>query len=822
MPDAPPAGIGSRTAGAAAPGGLSMLLEELARAPAEDLHGAWQRRLHPGDVVGRFEILRELGRGGFGVVYEALDQQLGRSVAFKTLRPARTSHELSADWIRKEAEAVARLDHPAIVTLHEVGTCDSGPYLVEELLRGETLEGRLRGGPLPAAVAVGVGLEIAKALAHAHGRGVLHRDLKPANVFLTEDGRVKLLDFGLAHLLGTRGVQGAGTPAYMAPEQLRGEVVDARADVFALGVTLFEALSGKVPFEVKEGRSAALDGGPPPAPPEDTPAPLVRLLERCLSPEPARRPASGQAVVEELLAVRRALDRAGPAGPIGSAGAPARRRTLRLVALLGALAGIVAGGTYVVATRGRPSAERPDAATLSPAPPSVAVLPFADLSPGRDQEYFADGVAEEILNALAQVEDLHVAGRTSSFSFRTRRATIEEIGRTLHVDAVLEGSVRREGNRIRVAAQLVSTRDGYQHWAHTFDRELTDVFAVQDEIAQAVVAALRVRLLHGKAPTTRAVRTGNAEVYRLYLLGRDLAKRGTPDEWKRALAAYQQALALDPGYAPAWAGVAFALRTIEGTGGEGTSSERRARALAAADRAIALAPERPDGYWVRAAIRMGFAYDWEGAEADLSRARALGPSDVEVATMSGSLLTDLGRFAEAIQVLRRATELDPLSAPAWEQLGIAYTFANELERGREALRRSLDVAPDGPHAPLYLIMNLMPAGRPAEALASARRSAREWIRNFGEALALTDLGRPREAHAALERLIARNAGDSAYQIAEVLAWQGDPARAFEWLDRAYANRDPGLQYARGDHLLRSLHGDARWKPFLRRLNLPAE
>ena len=215
------------------PGQLSALLQDLVRTPRDELGDAWVHALRPGAVIGRFELVREIGRGGFGVVYEALDQQLGRSVAFKTLRPARTSQELSADWIRNEAEAVARLDDPAIVTLYDVGTCDSGPFLVEELLRGETLDVRLRSGPLPAREAVAIALDIARGLAHAHRRGVLHRDLKPANVFLTDDGRVKLLDFGLAHLLGTRGVHGAGTPAYMAPEQLRGEAIDARADVFA-------------------------------------------------------------------------------------------------------------------------------------------------------------------------------------------------------------------------------------------------------------------------------------------------------------------------------------------------------------------------------------------------------------------------------------------------------------------------------------------------------------------------------------------------------------------------------------------------------------
>ncbi|HET9596341.1 MAG TPA: serine/threonine-protein kinase, partial [Anaeromyxobacteraceae bacterium] len=297
MPDSLSGHVDSAPDGAAAFSRFSTLLRELAGAPPDDLLRAWQNRLQPGDVVGRFEILREIGRGGFGVVYEALDCQLARSVAFKTLRPALAGHDFSADWILKEAEAVARLDHPCIVTLYDVGRCESGPYLVEELLRGETLEHRLGRGPLRARDAVPIALELARGLAHAHSRGVLHRDLKPSNVFLTEDGRVKLLDFGLAHLLGTRGVQGAGTPGYMAPEQLRGEEVDARADVFALGATLYRALAGRAPFLVKDGRSASLDGAPPPAFPGGTPARVEALLLRCLARDPAERPASGQAVL---------------------------------------------------------------------------------------------------------------------------------------------------------------------------------------------------------------------------------------------------------------------------------------------------------------------------------------------------------------------------------------------------------------------------------------------------------------------------------------------------------------------------------------------
>ena len=321
------------------PGPLSRLLQEISEAPSEDLLEAWKRELQPGDRVGRFEIRREVGRGGFGAVYEAFDTELNRVVAVKTLRLSRPRRDLSSDWIKKEAEAVARLDHPCIVTLFDVGTCDSGPYLVMELLRGKTLAQRIAEGPIPQAEALRIAEEMAKGLAHAHQRGVLHRDLKPANVFLCEDGRVKLLDFGLAHLLGTEGVSGAGTPAYMAPEQARGEEVDQRADVYAAGRVLGDMLG------------------------ERRPRRLERAIALATSTDPAARPRDGQAWLDLLQAARHAVER------------PARMRRVAVLAGLG----VVLGGLVVGVAVHR--ASRPVAAAHGK--PSIAVLPFTDLSPTR-------------------------------------------------------------------------------------------------------------------------------------------------------------------------------------------------------------------------------------------------------------------------------------------------------------------------------------------------------------------------------------------------------------------------------------------------------
>ncbi len=816
-------GSGGSSAGAGTtPGRLSLLLQELAQAPGEDLHRAWEQRLHPGDSVGRFEILREIGRGGFGVVYEALDRQLGRSVAFKTLRPTRSVHELAADSILREAEAVARLDHPAIVTLYDVGHCPSGPYLVEEMLRGETLEQRLRGGPLQARDALAVGLEVARGLAHAHGHGVLHRDLKPGNVFLTEGGRVKLLDFGLAHLLGTRGLPGAGTPAYMAPEQLRGEAVDARTDVFALGATIFEMLAGRSPFPVRDGRSTALDPEPPRALPEGTPRPLASLVERCLSGGPAERPASGQAVVEELLAIQRALDREGQAGHAAPAGTPTSRRTLRLALAVAGVAAIT-GGAYLVATR-RPAAETARPATAAPARPSVAVLPFADLSPGKDQEYFADGVAEEILNALARVEGLHVTGRTSSFSFKGKSVQIQEIGRQLNVRAVLEGSVRKEGDRVRVTAQLVDVADGFHVWSESYSRQISGIFAVQDDVARAVVEALKVKLVPGRGPGSGEGRTADPESYRYYLMGLHHAARGSTEGARLSRAALEKAVELDPGNAQAQAALAIAIFNVWAYGGTNTAEEVediRRESLAAAEKAVALAPALADGYAARGWLR-GAYHDWAGSRADLDRALALRPNDSRALAYSGELQEVFGRATEALALWRRALELDPLWERPLSRLINLYQATGEFTRARSAIDRWLEINPESLPARSFQIQLHLLEGHPEAALSAAQRFAIPRARLVYTALAENDLGHAAESNRSLEELISKFAPVAPYGIARVYAWRGDADRAFEWMERARLARDPTVARLKLDPLLRKIRGDPRYPALLTKMNLPVD
>jgi serine/threonine protein kinase/TolB-like protein/Flp pilus assembly protein TadD len=1441
--------------GTVRPGALSALLEEIAAAPPAGAPGPWETGLRAGAVIGRFELVRELGHGGFGVVWEATDRELGRRVAFKAVR-AGARRELREERLLREAEAAARLAHPNIVTLYDVGRTEHGPYLVLELLEGRTLAARLAEGALPLAEALRVAAEIAQGLAHAHERGVVHRDLKPENVFLCRDGQVKVLDLGLAHAFGCRRFDG-GTPAYMAPEQAEGSPEDERTDVWALGAILFEMLAGRPAF-----CDAGRRGKVPPLDVEGLPQ-IGAVVSRMLAPRPRDRPRDGGEALAVVTALRSASGAA--AGPAGRVLARSWRRlaaglvavaagalvVAALVARLGRPGNTTGGGRVVVAvadmvnetgereldvlagllvtsleqsrqlavmtqtrvldlaaqggrrdltrvdeTLGRdvgrrhgvralllpavrrlgtvysvelraidpgrdahlftvsdratskeallevldrisertrlelgeaaseqaaarvqlgdamtrsleayqryasaieawnrdglraaalaelleavrldpafaaahgqlaslyevygrpelagphwraadenvgrmpekerlllelsravslaapehrspsdarrlaaalearfpddkhvlawiadayadadvrdvagaeravrgalrldpgnclavvmlgyvlndrpadllenarravatrrsacnlsvladaeratgslaraaetarealrtdgasnsrivqracevlqgserrpacsaewrqlldhgrnelerdfaryqlavalavqgrrremlrlvaavpeerrgvpfelarvlsvglwpadasesraavrrepnkllrrylltmygaeaeadalnaslPAAERfefaerlyeplrlarqgrhaeaadaqrrardqalategewsaswmayflaeellaagraeeaaavevrlpanesqsllayagsgvrlalvraraleqlgrsadalrvvdgvvafwkdadHDLPLLSEARalrrriapvakagrsaqipasavgalPSIAVLPFADLSPNADQGYLADGVAEEILSSLAHVGGLKVVGRTSSFSFRGNRDDLRSIGRKLGADHLLEGSVRREGDRVRISAQLVKAADGYQLWAERYDRELTGALRVEDEIARAVVDALRVKLLPGAVLGSDAGRTASAEARDQYLLGAQLSRLGSRDGFRRAEQALRRAISVDPGYARAHAALAAALWGRYGAGDTASAAETESLqrdALAAAERAVTLAPGLAEAYQARGSMRRRILWDWAGAMEDLERALTLGQNDPEALWnlgMTAALLEDRGR--RAIALTRRATELDPLSADAWRHLGFAYMAAGEAGPARQALLRAVQVAPEHDWARVFLAMSFLAEGDARSALATMERSATHGWKLWGRALAHHSLGNRAEARQALDDEVASSSHVAAYQIAEIYAWRGERDRAFEWLERCFRERDGGLVLAGRDPLLRGLHDDPRWSALLRRMNLPAD
>ena len=519
------------------------------------------------------------------------------------------------------------------------------------------------------------------------------------------------------------------------------------------------------------------------------------------------------------------FERTAPAPGLG------RARLAAVIIDIGLLAAAPGVAWYFFLRPGARSPQSDEAmrATLDAVPPasdiravpSIAVLPLVNLSRDPDQEYFADGLAEELLDLLAKVPGLHVAARTSAFSFKGKSEDVRSIAEKLNVATLLEGSVRKSGDQVRITTQLVNATDGYHLWSETYDRKLTDVFAVQDEIAQAVVAALRLKLLPGQAPTSKQHRTSNPEVYTQYLLGRQFFNRTTLDGYKRAAQAYEKALALEPGFAPAWAGLAHATYWIADSGETAADiSQGQKRAQAAAEKAVALAPDLAEAYVARGAIRSATRWDWEGAKADFERALSLSPESPDVLRdYSIYVLRPLGRLPEAIAASRKAAEADPLNGRCWSALASFLICAGQFEQAHAAIDRSLEVNPEQAFAPGWLGIVLLLEGQPAAALAAFQRSTSEVFRLTGAALARHDLGQAKESQKALDALISRFGHSGAYQIATVYAWRGEKDRAFEWLDRAYAQGDGGLTLIKIEPTLRGLRADPRYASLLRKMNL---
>ncbi len=473
----------------------------------------------------------------------------------------------------------------------------------------------------------------------------------------------------------------------------------------------------------------------------------------------------------------------------------------------------------------------PPAATPPVRPPaSVAVLPFVNRSHDEDDEYFSDGLADELLNVLAKIRGLRVAARSSAFTFKGKGATVAEVGRALNVATVLEGSVRKSGNRMRISVQLVKVADGYDLWSETYDRTLEDIFAVQDDIAQSVVKELRGALLGGTADGNAATevtaqvaaavkgRTSDPEAHRLYLQARYLIDRCTRDDTAKGIGYLEQALDLDPAFALAWAALGEAHASAGGWGWAPVI-ESFGRAREAVERALSLEPDLAEGYAQLGWIRMEHDWDARGAEASFRRALELAPGNTLVLRYVARLAANLGRLDEAIGKSRRVVEQDPLNAAAYNNLGFAIQAAGRLVEAEQAYRKALELASGrtGTHANLAL--NLLAQGRCEEALTDARREPGEWMRLYALAIIHHVAGRRAEADGALHELIAKHAEFAACQIASVYAMRGEIDPAFEWLERAYVQRDPGLGQMRTLPAQRPLHADPRWEPFLRKVGL---
>jgi serine/threonine protein kinase/Tfp pilus assembly protein PilF len=750
-----------------------------------------------GQHIGRYEIVAKLGEGGMGEVYRARDTELDREVAVKVL-PDEVAHDAARmSRFEREARAAAAVDHPNILAIHDIGSHGGVPFIVFELLDGEPLRHAVSAGPLPTSKILDLSVQIAEGLAAAHERGIVHRDLKPDNVFVTSAGRAKILDFGLAKVkepvagpglqddaptvsLGTSPGTVLGTIGYMSPEQVRGEEVDLRTDIFALGCVVYEMASGRPPFRRgshADTVSAILNEHPPDLGTANSaiPSELDRIVARCLTKRPEQRFQSAH----------------------------------DLVFALGEL------------QRSQSAAREPD--RVSETLPSIAVLPFANLSADPEQEYFCDGMAEEVINALTRIEGLRVVARTSSFAFKGTTEDIRGIGAKLGVDKILEGSVRKAGDRLRITAQLINVADGYHLWSERFDRRLEDVFAIQDEIALAIVDRLEVDLAAREREAVVKRYTDNLDAYSLYLKGLHHWNQLTPDSYRRSLECFQEAIKIDPQFAPAHVGIGIWYLS-QCFWGDLSPAEGVPQGMAAVDRALDIDEEISEAHNARGVVQAWFERNWAAAEQSLRRSIELGPNvAVNHLNLAGYFLIRR-RFEDVIPEARLAQRLDPLSVPNNAWAGAWLAFCGRYDEGVAQLERFIEMEPNQwlPHEQLSEVY-LFRGSKTDEAFREAQKAfdlsggVTAAVRQLAVACYLSgETGRGDEL---LEMLEAR--ARQTYVPPMYLAWiqlaRGERDAAVRLVDQAVEHNDGWLTFHR--YFSPPLPGDRRIDTRLEQLGL---
>lgn len=746
-----------------------------------------------------YSVERELDGAGMSRVFVATDRRLNRQIVVKILAPDFAAG-VNADRFEREIQVAAQLQHPQIVPVFSVGDADGMPFFTMPYVEGESLRDRLSRGPLPYREAIDILRDLAKALAYAHHHGVVHRDIKPDNVLLA-GGSALVTDFGIAKAIavsqrpGKRGTtltqpgMTVGTPAYMAPEQAVGDAIDFRADIYAYGCLAYELLTGGPPFTDKNGVALlAAHLTLPPAPlvskRPDVPHALAALVAQCLEKDPSARPAGAAAIIE-------LLDRAA-----------------------------------AEASSSQPASDTPTTDRRGFDGQSVAVLPFANLSPEADSEYFADGITEDIINAIARLKMVRVAGRASSFRFKPPRPDLEVIARELRVTSIVDGSIRRIGDRVRISAELVNPASGFVLWKDHFDRPMGDLFALQDEIAAAVASALATELTglasQMSQPDATVHHTDNARAYELYLRGRHHWNQ-RPAGLVLAIDFFEQALQLDPAFAQAHVGVGdvYAAAGIYSTMPSNEAYERAVRAL---ERALELLPDLPEAHASRGLLALYYEKDWARARRYLHDALQRQPHYPPALLWLTVLHSVQRELAEFHRMAAATLEVDPLSPIAHAVIGFLMQTAGDSRRSQQLCRKS------GELDPVFVVADLATAwqavfwGRPSEALAAADRYVTS-TRSGNPALALRAaiygaLGRRADWQRDVDAVLKSNNVVHHMMLAQAFASVGDTERALEELEISEGEHEGFLVYAGGSRWFQQLQNEDRFKSLLGRLGIP--
>lgn len=757
--------------------------------------------ISPGTSFGPYNIQTFIAAGGMGEVYRARDGRLLREVALKILPTSYGANEERLRRFQQEARAVSALNHPNILVVYDIGTQDGQPYLVTEMLEGETLRSLIEQRSLSVGNAVGYALQIAQGLAAAHEKKIVHRDLKPENIYITRAGVVKILDFGLAKLIDQQEEANSsalstyaptspgvvlGTFGYMSPEQARGEAVDHRSDIFSFGAVLYEMFAGKPAFRggsVAEVISAILRDEPDlteiskKLPPE-----LMRLLSHCLEKNPPERFQSTRDLSFSLRMIEANL--------------------------------YSQSGKQKVESIVRGEHEKQA---------SIAVLPFVDMSPQKDQEHFCDGMAEELITALTKLPDIRVASRTSAFQFKEHQEDIRKIGEQLNVSTILDGSVRKAGNRVRITAELVNASDGYHLWSEKYDRQLEDIFDIQEEIGRMIVDTLKVRLVGQSTDTLIQQYTSDMEAYNFYLQGRHYWIQRTRDGIQKAIEYFQMAIDKDPNYALAYSGLAD-CNSVLGFYAFSSPVKAHIAAKAAAQRALEIDPMLAEGHCSLGAAVAYFEYDWIQGERSLRKAVELNPRYALGHCWYSGFLSIFGQFEEATAQIRLAQELDPLSPLFSSFAGFNHINQRQYDQAIQQCQKSLEIDANYALALWYGGLAYMKKSMYEQAIERFNRvvdvSHRASFFVSYLALAYGEAGNEREAETLLTEL--KDRAQTKYiapeHLGRIYLGLKQIDRAFKEYDRAVDERNVML-YFRSSPEFDAIRPDPRFAALLKRLGL---
>jgi serine/threonine-protein kinase len=799
-----------------------------------------------GRTLSHFRILAKLGEGGMGVVYRAEDEKLRRPVALKVLPPDLVGNEERRLRFLREARAAAAVSHPNIATIHEVGEADGIVFIAMELVEGPTLRSLIGGKPLPTRQALRIAVQVTEALAKAHQAHVIHRDLKPDNVVVGADGQVKLLDFGLAKLLEeerpgddaqasrlatisgemTREGKVLGTAAYMSPEQARGEPVDARSDIFSFGVTLYEMATGKAPFEGRTSLdvlSAIIQKEPvaPAAANPGIPPKLEEIIRKCLEKDAADRYQHAVDLVVDLRQLRKTTD--------SGVTVTAARKDRRAIWIAGGAAAAVALTLMIALALSNGGAWR--GRLLGRAAPgrigSLAVLPLANLSGDPEQEYFADGMTEELIASLGQIRDLRVISRQSVMRFKGSEKALPAIAAELGVEAVVEGSVMRSGERVRITAQLVEATADRHLWSESYQRDLRDVLALQNEVARAIAHEIRVTLTPQVEKRLASSRQVDPEAYQLYLQGRFQLNKVNVAGLKKSRDLFEKAIEKDPKYAQVYSGLADVLGSFPDAGIM-PPGEILPRVKEAALESLRLDDSLAEGHVSLGWLLMTYEHDWSGAEREFKRAIELNPGYSRAHHLYARYFGWLGRHNEARVEIDKARSLDPLSLYILIVDGIVFYWARDYDAARRALETALDLEPGNIATREWLGAVDAVTGRYEEAIAHFQKGVEASeevaynLSHIGRVKALQ--GKKEEALDIAARVhdMSQSIYVPSYYLATIYTALGDHDKAIDLLERAYRERETAVPGLKVDPKWDPLRSDPRFQDLLRRVGLPLD